>query len=166
MKPRRRGRRRHAHIGREVDLNITAFLNLMVVLLPFLLTTAVFSRMAVVAVNVPTPSARPLPETPPPPPDRERFTLALRLEEGAVVVRAGEATLPPVPRAPDGTYDTARLSEVLAGVKADHPEHDVADVYARPDTPYRELIQVMDAVSYRPDGRPLFADVRLGEFTR
>jgi biopolymer transport protein ExbD len=166
MKPRRRGRRRHAHIGRESDLNITAFLNLMVVLLPFLLTTAVFSRMAVVAVNVPTPSVQPLPDIPPPPPDPNRFTLALRLEEQAIVVRAGKATLPPVPRTPDGAYDTARLAEVLAGLKADHPEHDVADVYARPETPYRELIAVMDAVSFRPDGTALFTDVRLGEFSR
>ena len=109
---------------------------------------------------------QPLPETPPPTPDPNRFTLALRLEENGVVVRAGKATLPPVPRTPDGTYDTAALREVLAGLKADHPEHDVADVYARPETPYRELIQVMDAVSFRPDGQPLFADVRLGEFTR
>ena len=62
--------------------------------------------------------------------------------------------------------DRARLAEVLIQVKAAHPEHDAADVYARPGTPYEELIAVMDAVSYRPEGGPLFADVRLGEITR
>jgi len=165
MKPRVRGQRRRAHIAGRGDLDITAFLNLMVVLLPFLLTTAVFSRLAVIGVDVPTPA----PETtvaPPPPPDPNRYSLALRLEDDAVVVRSGKEPEVTVPRAPDGTYDTARLGEVLAAVKAAHPAHDAADVYARPDTPYKELVAVMDAVSYRPEGGPLFADVRLGEITR
>ncbi len=34
-------------------LNITAFMNLMVVLTPFLLITAVFSRMAILELNLP-----------------------------------------------------------------------------------------------------------------
>lgn len=165
MKPREHGRRRRTHIAGRSDLDITAFLNLMVVLLPFLLTTAVFSRLAVIGVDVPTPT----PETqvaPPPVPDPNRYTLALRLEEDGVVVRSGREAPVSVPRAADGAYDTARLGEVLAGVKAAHPEHDAADVYARPGTPYKELIAVMDAVSYRPGGEPLFANVRLGEITR
>ena len=38
----------------ELELNITTFLNLMVVLVPFLLITAVFSRMAVIELNLPS----------------------------------------------------------------------------------------------------------------
>lgn len=159
MKPRQHGRRRRARIEREAELNITAFLNLMVVLLPFLLTTAVFSRLAVIGVDVPTPGPRA--EVPPPP--QPSFTLALRLEAGAVVVRAGDAASVPVPRRPDGAYDTAALGRVLSQVKAAHPEHDTVDLYARPDTPYAELVAVMDAASLAPGGGPLFADVRLGE---
>jgi biopolymer transport protein ExbD len=165
VKPRARGRRRRTHIEGRSDLDITAFLNLMVVLLPFLLTTAVFSRLAVIAVDVPTPSPR-TQVAPPPPPDPNRYSLALRLEEDGVVVRSGREDPVAVPRTPDGAYDTARLAEVLAEVKAAHPAHDAADLYARPGTPYRELIAVMDTVSYRPGGDPLFADVRLGEITR
>lgn len=36
-----------------VELNITAFMNLMVMLVPFLLVTAVFSRMTVLELNLP-----------------------------------------------------------------------------------------------------------------
>jgi len=166
MKPRARGQRRRVHIAGRSDLDITAFLNLMVVLLPFLLTTAVFSRLAVIGVNVPTPTPETEAAAPPPPPDPNRYTLALRLEDDAVVVRSGREAPVTVPRDADGAYDTARLAALLAGLKAAHPEHDTADVYARPGTPYRELIAVMDAVSYRAEGGPLFADVRLGEITR
>jgi biopolymer transport protein ExbD len=161
VKPRQHGRRRRARIEGEAELNITAFLNLMVVLLPFLLTTAVFSRLAVIGVDVPTPG--PKAETPPPPPPKPDFALALRLEAAAVVVKAGDAPPVTVPRRPDGAYDAAALGVVLAGVKAAHPAHDTVDLYARPDTPYAELVAVMDAASLGPEGRPLFGNVRLGE---
>jgi len=160
VKPRQHGRRRRAHIEREADLNITAFLNLMVVLLPFLLTTAVFSRLAVIGVDVPTPGPRA--EAPPPPPPVPPFAVALRLEAGAVVVKAGDAAPVPVSRGADGAYDTAALGAVLARVKSAHPEHDTVDLYARPETPYAELVAVMDAASLGAGGAPLFADVRLG----
>ena len=49
--------RRH-HYKRRVsntyDIDVTTFLNLMVVLIPFLLITAVFSRMTIVELNLPS----------------------------------------------------------------------------------------------------------------
>ena len=36
------------------ELNITAFMNLMVILVPFLLITAVFSRLAILELNLPS----------------------------------------------------------------------------------------------------------------
>ncbi|MBT8068417.1 MAG: biopolymer transporter ExbD, partial [Gammaproteobacteria bacterium] len=47
----RRGGRHHRHDTAE--LNITAFMNLMVILVPFLLITAVFSRLAILELNLP-----------------------------------------------------------------------------------------------------------------
>ncbi|MDH3417010.1 MAG: biopolymer transporter ExbD, partial [Gammaproteobacteria bacterium] len=49
---RRRGGGRH-HNDDTADLNITAFMNLMVILVPFLLITAVFSRLAILELNLP-----------------------------------------------------------------------------------------------------------------
>ncbi|MEE9142428.1 MAG: biopolymer transporter ExbD, partial [Gammaproteobacteria bacterium] len=46
-------RSRHADRRDPAELNITAFMNLMVVLVPFLLITAVFSRMAVLELYLP-----------------------------------------------------------------------------------------------------------------
>src|SRR5215470_18561553 len=49
--PVRRLRKRHA------ELDITAFLNLIVVLVPFLLSTAVFTRLSVLDLSLPAQSA-------------------------------------------------------------------------------------------------------------
>ncbi|MEZ5566521.1 MAG: hypothetical protein R3F24_13915 [Gammaproteobacteria bacterium] len=47
---RKRRRRRNTETP---GLEITAFMNLMVVLVPFLLITAVFSRLAIIELNLP-----------------------------------------------------------------------------------------------------------------
>ena len=50
-------RRRHHYKRRTKDaheLDVTTFLNLMVVLVPFLLITAVFSRLTIVELNLPS----------------------------------------------------------------------------------------------------------------
>ena len=46
----RRGSRRNVETA---ELNITAFMNLMVILVPFLLITAVFSRITILELNLP-----------------------------------------------------------------------------------------------------------------
>ena len=51
MRSRFRRRRRSQDPG---DINITAFMNLMVILVPFLLITAVFSRITILELNLPT----------------------------------------------------------------------------------------------------------------
>jgi biopolymer transport protein ExbD len=50
-------KRRRKRIREPGELDITAFMNLMVVLVPFLLITAVFSRIAVHELTLPGPSA-------------------------------------------------------------------------------------------------------------
>ena len=52
MSVRVRRLRKHA-----VELDITAFMNLIVVLVPFLLSSAVFSRLAIIELNLPAGSS-------------------------------------------------------------------------------------------------------------
>ena len=54
----RRGGRRHN--VETAELNITAFMNLMVILVPFLLITAVFSRLTILELNLPGSSSEPV----------------------------------------------------------------------------------------------------------
>ena len=50
-------RKRHHYkrrVGATYEIDVTTFLNLMVVLVPFLLITAVFSRLTIVELNLPS----------------------------------------------------------------------------------------------------------------
>ncbi|MFC6978348.1 ExbD/TolR family protein [Microbulbifer taiwanensis] len=59
MRRRRQGRNKEAP-----ELDITAFLNLMVVLVPFLLVSAVFSRVTILELNMPSGAGGGAPDDP------------------------------------------------------------------------------------------------------
>ena len=158
---RRHSRRRHKETP---ELNITTFLNLMVVLVPFLLISAVFSRVTILELNVPTAapaaaaSSRQL--------SVEVIVRTDRLEysDGSRIV----ATLPMV----NGEYDLDKLNALLVRVKGENPQKEDATVLMEPEIKYDHLIQVMDTVRgarvQMKEGsearkRPLFPDISIGD---
>jgi len=130
--------RRHRH--REVaELNITAFMNLMVILVPFLLITAVFSRMAILELNLPGSSSAPGE----PPQD-----LQLEITVRADALEVGDRSAGNLQRfeLSDGDYDYPALSQYLQQVKARFPEKLDATILLEPEVSYDILVQVMDTV--------------------
>ncbi len=134
-------RRRHGRRNVETaELNITAFMNLMVILVPFLLITAVFSRLAILELNLPGSSTEPA----------EQQELVFQLE---VIVRAGRievgdrnvGALGVYPNGDSG-YDFEAMSEKLAEIKKQYPEKTDASILLEPDISYDTLVQVMDRV--------------------
>ena len=141
---------RSRHRRRDpADLDITAFMNLMVILVPFLLITAVFSRLAILELNLPSSGDQPndMPETM----QLEVIVRADRLEVGE---RNG-GLLTRLPKQ-DDAHDYAGLTEYLKKVKATFPDKLDAAILLEPDVPYDVLVQVMDAVR-------LFEEVELDE---
>jgi biopolymer transport protein ExbD len=130
---RRRSRRRVT----EYELNITAFLNLMVVLVPFLLVTAVFSRIAVLDLALPAPGGGA------PQDGRLRLEVTVRADRIEVADRGGAPIVIPN-RA--GGYNLDSLSQVLKAVKAKFPDQTDATILLERDIPYEAMIHVMDAV--------------------
>jgi len=144
-------RQRHSRkIIREVpELNITTFLNLMVVLIPFLLISAVFSRITIMELSVPTGAAGSAFNTP-------NFAIEVIVRAERLEIANGrfvEATIPKK----DGQYDINRLSEMLTRLKAQYPEKEDATVLMEPDIEYDYLSQIRDAVrgaERRQEGNP------------
>ena len=160
-----RVRRLHKH---PAQLEVTAFINLVVVLVPFLLSTAVFTRLTVLELSLPAQSST-----------IEQLKVEdLKLE---VVIRPdsldiGDRIGGLIRRIPNagGHYDTAALSALLQQIKAKFPQTTAATVLAQPDTPYEMLVQVMDAVREAQPAAPsanaapatrvaLFPDISIGD---
>jgi biopolymer transport protein ExbD len=134
----RRWRRHRRHEAAE--LNITAFMNLMVILVPFLLITAVFSRLAIIELNLPTS------QTDATPPEEPRFQPEITVRESAIEIgdRNG-GLMKRLAAGPDG-HDLAGLSEYLAEIKRSFPDQVEATLLLEPDVSYEVLVAVMDRV--------------------
>jgi biopolymer transport protein ExbD len=135
----RRLRKEPAH------LEITAFINLIVVLVPFLLSTAVFTRLAVMDLKLPAQQSA----------VEQLKVNDLQLE---VVVRrdaieVGDrigGLIERIPRQPPDARghapDIQALATLMVMIKQKFPDKAEASVLAEPETPYDDLVQVMDAM--------------------
>ena len=121
-------------------LEITAFINLIVVLVPFLLSTAVFTRLSVIDLTLPAQNAPGLEQVKA---DNLQLEVVVRPEALEVGDRIG-GLIARIPNA--GTvHDVKALSTLMTQLKARFPDKTDATLLAEPDTPYDTLVQVMDA---------------------
>ena len=127
-------------IRKEVaHLEVTAFINLIVVLVPFLLSTAVLSRLAVLDLTLPAQSGGfgGLSE------EKLQLEVVIRPDALDVGDRVG-GLIQHIPNTAEG-YDTKALSALLLQVKAKYPEEKAATILSQPETTYDALVQIMDA---------------------
>jgi len=120
------------------ELEITTFLNLMVVLVPFLLITAVFSRITIVELNLPSGSSGATADTP-------QFRVEVIVRDEGLEISNGTAVIAAIPNVEE-EYDLDTLSEYMVSLKRDYSEIDSASVLLEPQIPYDYLIRVMDVV--------------------
>ena len=119
-------------------MDITTFLNLMVVLVPFLLITAVFSRVTVLELNLPTSSGSSAPT-------KIKLNIEVIVREKGLEIGNGRRVVARFPKVED-EYDFASLSAHLLEIKRNYPDKSDATVLMEPDIEYELLVHVMDAV--------------------
>ncbi len=132
-----RAMRNHAKYKGRNDLNIVPMIDMMVILVFFLLFTAVFSNTNVLELNLPAPNSS-VPE----------LEKGLQLEvivrrNGIEVADRNSGVLRTLPMK-DGEYDYAGLSSFLQDVKARYSTVLAASVLLESDIPYDVLVQTMD----------------------
>lgn len=122
------------------ELNITAFLNLMVILIPFLLITAVFSRMTVLELTLPEPGAQGE--------EQEEVKLALQLVVRANHFDIQDANLGLIQRIDriEVNDEWRVFGRMLMEIKSRFPEEQDITLLLEPGTSYKTMIQVMDHV--------------------
>lgn len=157
-------RRRSRRNVETAELNITAFMNLMVILVPFLLITAVFSRLAILELNLPGSSTEPAD------PQELVFQLEVIVREDKIEVGdRNVGALGVYPKGEDG-YDFEALSAKLTEIKGQYPEKTDASILLEPDIAYDTLVQVMDRVRVQEvvndnsvARNDLFPDISIGD---
>jgi biopolymer transport protein ExbD len=146
------------------ELDVTTFMNLMVVLIPFLLVSAVFSRVTIMELSVPTVAGGPVPNKP-------NFAIEVIVRKAGLEIANGSSVEAVIPNK-DDQYDMQTLDQILTRIKAQYPAKEEATVLMEPDIKYDYLIRVMDAVrgaTIKPEGSEavakavLFPNISIGD---
>lgn len=154
----------HKHIREMEELNITAFMNLMVILVPFLLITAVFSRMTILELNLPGLNAKQGDH------DKVKLSLELVLRKTSFDIQdANLGVIKRFERIP-GKTQWNQFGNVLMEIKRRFPEERRITILVEPDVDYKTLIKAMDYVRSADvvDGLTvqtveLFPDISIGD---
>jgi len=161
--------RRHKHKSEEVELDITSFMNLMIILVPVLLISMVFNQTTVLELNLPLDDDKQQQDNK----DDEDDSVEVVVRASGFQVNLGPAPVKPVPKK-DGQYDYNGLSNVLQQMKKalklrGEDRRDIV-ILSEQDIDYQVLVSVIDTAKTYPAviatsvvDAVLFPDVSLGD---
>lgn len=132
---------RRRQLQDAVELNITAFMNLMVILVPFLLITAVFSRMTVLQLNLPS-----LDEAQKNSQEELDLSLQLIVRENSLDIQDANLGLIRRVERSTGNENWKIFTQVLIEIKTRFPEEQSITLLLEPGISYKTMIEVMDHV--------------------
>ncbi|MFC3115691.1 ExbD/TolR family protein [Cellvibrio fontiphilus] len=154
----------------DPDLDITSFMNLMIILVPVLLMSMVLARTTVLDLKLPDMADSSTPPTEEPP---QQLELIIRADKFEVNYPAG-IKLKWVEKTADGQYDFALLATVLQETKRLLEDKGIQkkDIYilSEKDTDYQTLVTTMDTarsfkavVAASVVDAELFPEISLGD---
>ncbi|MEM1434724.1 MAG: biopolymer transporter ExbD [Pseudomonadota bacterium] len=140
----RRVKHRAAHHHEAAELDVTPFMNLMIVLVPVLLLSMVFTHTTVIDLNFPTGEAADGAFNP----DQVHLEVVVAADELRVADGRGGV----IKRLPmiEGQHDYNQLTEVMQELKRRMPEKEDITVLLDATTDYQTLVSVMDRVRSYP----------------
>ncbi len=157
--------RRHKKVKEEVELDITSFMNLMIILVPVLLISMVFNQITVLELRLPLEKELKEQELNP-----DDLSLEVVVRESGFRVNFGPLLIESITKK-EGKFNFDRLSVVLQGMKkkVGRERTDIV-ILSEPDIDYQVLIGVMDTAKSFPAvlaasvvNAVLFPDVSLGD---
>lgn len=131
---RRVGRRNFRGMP-EGELDLLPMMNVFIVLIPMLLTSAVFLKVTVIDTNVPSASAAASPAG-------ENLSLAVTIKDNYFVVEGHGIEPRTIARADADA--PSQLAAALAEVAIRHPDNQDVIIISEPTTRYQDIIAVMD----------------------
>lgn len=137
-------RRKHRRLQSDPDLDITPFMNLMIVLVPVLLLNMVFAHTSVLELNFPTGESLT--------PDQvEELQIQVVIHADRLVVADNQGgVIKSIARAEgegdNGGYDFVLLKDVMKEIKSRVPDKKDVIIMPSRDTSYQALVTVMDTV--------------------
>lgn len=151
-------------IQQAEELNITAFLNLMVILVPFLLITAVFSRLTVLELNLPALDAKGDAS------EKVKLQLELVIREHSFDIQDANIGLIKKIERTQKDSQWKQFTDAMVAIKTRFPDESSISLLLEPAVDYKTMIKVMDkvrsaqvVVGFEAETVVLFPDISIGD---
>jgi biopolymer transport protein ExbD len=122
---------------KPAELLLVPMIDIFTVLVAFLLMTAVFSRIAIMEIDLPSSVASN--------PTEPKFRLEIIVRQDGFELTDGKQVIGTIEKV-NGVYDLSALTERALAVKREHPTSEDVSVLSERKVPYNDLVQVMDAI--------------------
>ena len=140
----------------EIDINLTPIMNLMVVLIPLLLSSAQFIKIGVIDLNLPPAVGAKGKSTEAPKEIGKKLDLAITITDQGFFISSSLAILkgkhensPSIPLLRNGKYNLNELSKTLFDLKkkaiGQFSDTEKIVIQAEPEVKYQTLVSTMDA---------------------
>ena len=157
-------RRKHRRPVQQADLDITAFMNLMIVLVPVLLLSMVFSHTAVLDLNFPATDDSLINL------DEENLQLQLIIRKDSLSVGDTQNGLIRRIENQNGSYNFEALVDLLKMIKSRVPDKTEITLLLAENIDYQTLVTAMDKTKSYPEvvaaslvDAELFPDISIGD---
>ncbi len=159
----------------EAEPNLTPVMNLMVVLIPLLLTSAQFIKLGMIEINLPPAASASAAQVEMPKEVEKKLDLTVTITDEGFYLASSLAVAhgkngqgPTIPKLETGDYNYSELNKMLYEIKQKaagvFKDNDQIIIVAEPDIQYQTVVSTMDAArSYKTDKGeiPLFPSVSL-----
>ena len=125
-------------IKKPAELMLVPMIDIFTVLVTFLLMTAVFSRITILQLDLPSSDSGGAPSPP-------QFRLEVIVRDAGFELTNGNMLIAAIPKVA-GAYDYKMLAELALQLKRENPDVTDASVLMEKRVQYDNLIQVMDAI--------------------
>ena len=152
------------HKRKPAELLLVPMIDIFTVLVTFLLMTAVFSRITIIQLDLPSSAAAS--------PTEPEFGLEVIVRKEGFELTNGSDLIAALPTV-NGEYDFKTLTEMALALKREHPQTETASVLMERGVNYDYLIRAMDAIrdtdlpGNGPGARPmkvaLFPKIAVGD---
>src|SRR5512138_2528094 len=150
-------------VRKPAEVMLVPMIDIFTVLVTFLLMTAVFSRITILQLDLPSANSGAAAAPP-------AFRLEVIVRDNGFELTNGETLIAALPKV-NGEYDFAQLAALAQQLKSENPQVDDASVLMERQVRYDYLIQVMDTIRSAADPaagpgarkRELFTHIAVGE---
>lgn len=144
FRPSKRREKALSSLGEDSDIELTPMMNVLVILVPFMVTMAVFTQIAAINFSLPPAMAEGEGEAPQDKPEEQQtLDISIAMTDAGFTVTGTGQVMPLIPKRGD-KYDLAALDKVLRAVKMRYPQQEDLVLIIEEEVVYQDIVGVMD----------------------